>query len=295
MKYGLFLPECTTPEIPVAAFNDATGARDYGETHYSGRYVVKPLASVFIPEQSECVTGIDAYDNINPPLLNTSGRCDRGEHKTCTRSSCECPCHVSRCSSCRKEVRSLCKGCGHDPRPRVSVAICLVSRARGRNGVLMVKHRERGWEFPVGKVEPEELLDVAASRELREETGVEVSPHFFKFVGLFQLTGRGFGHWLNFMFVVDYDSSDAKVAHEVVDEALDGLQWISWDILDRALCAQNHDASALIEGVPGFAVSKTAHMIVNNARRSRDLRDPGYATHCARCLGMIPCNCMRGI
>jgi hypothetical protein len=24
---------------------------------------------------------------------NTSGRCDRGEHAACNRSSCECPCH----------------------------------------------------------------------------------------------------------------------------------------------------------------------------------------------------------
>lgn len=228
--------------------------------------------SFTVPEQSENVTGVDALDNMPmPPMVDGS---------------------PYQCASCGKRVRSLCKACGHDKRPRVSVAVCLVKKP---GLVLMVKHRERGWEFPVGKVEPEELLDVAASRELREETGVEVSPHFFRFVGLFQLRGRSFGHWLNHLYVVDYDSSDVKVAHEIVDEALDGLEWFTWDLLDRALCAQTHDASALLEGVRGFAISRTAHMIVNNARRSRELRDPGYATHCARCLREIPCHCMRGI
>lgn len=38
--------------------------------------------------------------------------------------------------------------------------------------VLLVRHRERGWVPPGGKVEPGETPRVAAVRELQEETGV---------------------------------------------------------------------------------------------------------------------------
>ena len=37
---------------------------------------------------------------------------------------------------------------------------------------VMVLHEERGWEFPGGTSEPEEKFDIAALRELYEETGL---------------------------------------------------------------------------------------------------------------------------
>jgi len=39
---------------------------------------------------------------------------------------------------------------------------------------LMVKHPERGWEFPGGRVEVNETAEEAAIRECREEAGVEI-------------------------------------------------------------------------------------------------------------------------
>lgn len=357
LKWGVFLPECTTPKIPIAVFAYADLARAFGNEHYRGRHEVKevdaeclvamtsaavpvlegdvddgivddllvlndempvgmfptiernPVAvlvdaaraklpttaemiasvgippelvtskpssySTTLPSQAECTNGVDALDNLPAPLLNTSGRCDRGEHATCTRSSCECPCHVSRCSSCRKEVRSLCKGCSNDHRPRTSVAVCFVRN----DSVLMVHHHERGWEFPVGKVEPEELLDVAAARELAEEAGVRVEPHLLRLVGIFQLRGRGFGHWINYMFAFDANVH-AFESCEIIDNNLDEPpQWFTWTVLD------------LLK--PGV-ISKTSHAIINNARLPRADRDPGYQTHCIGCLRQIPCFCMRG-
>ncbi|CEG28287.1 RNA deprotection pyrophosphohydrolase [Bacillus sp. B-jedd] len=40
---------------------------------------------------------------------------------------------------------------------------------------LLTRHRERGLEFPGGKMEQEETLEEAARREVFEETGAEVS------------------------------------------------------------------------------------------------------------------------
>ncbi len=39
---------------------------------------------------------------------------------------------------------------------------------------LMVKHPQRGWEFPGGKVEKNEKLEQAAVRECMEEAGVKI-------------------------------------------------------------------------------------------------------------------------
>ena len=50
-----------------------------------------------------------------------------------------------------------------------SVIICVVSRSTPTK-FLMVKHKERGWEFPGGKIQANEELDAAAIRELYEET-----------------------------------------------------------------------------------------------------------------------------
>ncbi len=60
---------------------------------------------------------------------------------------------------------------------RVHVAVAVIQDARGR--VLLTKrpdHVHQGglWEFPGGKLEPEETLDAALKRELREELGIEM-------------------------------------------------------------------------------------------------------------------------
>ena len=41
--------------------------------------------------------------------------------------------------------------------------------------VLFVKHPTRGWEIPGGHLEPDETPEQALLRELKEETGVELS------------------------------------------------------------------------------------------------------------------------
>ena len=65
------------------------------------------------------------------------------------------------------------------PRPHRDVAVGLVRDARGR--VLIQRRPPEGllgglWEFPGGKVEPEETPAETVRRELREELGIEVRP-----------------------------------------------------------------------------------------------------------------------
>ncbi|MBJ6726000.1 NUDIX hydrolase [Geomesophilobacter sediminis] len=57
--------------------------------------------------------------------------------------------------------------------PRHTVVVgCLVRNEEGK--VLLIRHHQRGWEIPQGRVEEGENLVDAVHREVREETGVEI-------------------------------------------------------------------------------------------------------------------------
>jgi 8-oxo-dGTP pyrophosphatase MutT (NUDIX family) len=52
------------------------------------------------------------------------------------------------------------------------------------NEILLVKHPKRGWEMPGGQVKEGESIRLAAIREVKEETGLEIK--LVRFCGIFQ-------------------------------------------------------------------------------------------------------------
>lgn len=62
--------------------------------------------------------------------------------------------------------------------------------------ILLVKSPWRGWEIPGGQVEAYEAIDKAAIREVKEESGIDVT--ISHFCGTFQNVGKGI---CNMLFV----------------------------------------------------------------------------------------------
>lgn len=58
----------------------------------------------------------------------------------------------------------------------------LVTNGKGK--VLLMRHPDRGWEFPGGQVNISEDLITALKREVKEETGINISVG--KLVGIYQ-------------------------------------------------------------------------------------------------------------
>ncbi|MDX8044798.1 nucleoside triphosphatase YtkD [Gracilibacillus sp. S3-1-1] len=70
-----------------------------------------------------------------------------------------------------------------NPEPKHVWVIC-----RYRNKWLLTKHKNRGLEFPGGKVETNETPKQAAIREVQEETGGEVEG--IQYIGQYFVTGK---------------------------------------------------------------------------------------------------------
>ncbi|SFA77854.1 MULTISPECIES: NUDIX hydrolase [unclassified Bacillus (in: firmicutes)] len=57
------------------------------------------------------------------------------------------------------------------PRHKLAVAILVLN---ANHEILLIKHPRRGWEFPGGFVDQGESIKVAAVREVKEESGLDI-------------------------------------------------------------------------------------------------------------------------
>ena len=71
------------------------------------------------------------------------------------------------------------------PKHIVSAAAIVINN---QNEILLIKGPRRGWEMPGGQVEEGESLKIAAIRETKEESGIDIE--VVKFCGIFQNVER---------------------------------------------------------------------------------------------------------
>jgi 8-oxo-dGTP diphosphatase len=116
-----------------------------------------------------------------------------------------------------------------------------------RDGAILMVQNERiiegktqlTWDLPGGQVEPGEMLGEALRRELREETGLLVTPPFqFLFVQEGERAHQGVRRyvWRSFFFGCSADG-DPVAAAEVLD-----VRWIPRCDLHAALTAPYHES-----------------------------------------------------
>lgn len=125
------------------------------------------------------------------------------------------------------------------PRPAVTVDVVLFTIRGGELAVLMIRRGgppfKGQWALPGGFVEENESLERAASRELKEETGIEQTA--LEQLGAFGDPGRDpRGHTVSVAFYAFLVAPARPVA---ADDAADA-QWVSVSALARQRVAFDH-------------------------------------------------------
>ena len=183
------------------------------------------------------------------------------------------------------------EGSANENRPRVSAVVCLFSEGRTLLGFRKASDGRPavGWQWPGGKVDAGELVEDAACRELREETGIVLEPWELKFVAVVQHT-NAIGSWVLHLFVheMKVEASDSWPARNNEPDKFEGWKWMSWSTLKKH--AVNHEAGNA--ELWSWRMHDVLRHIALNADRPREKRIPGYQTHCFCCLRRIPCACM---
>jgi 8-oxo-dGTP diphosphatase len=113
--------------------------------------------------------------------------------------------------------------------------VLLVGNDRRIDGCL-----QRTWDLPGGRIEPAELVVEALRREVREETGLEVTgqPQFlFVQEGERTLQGRRRHVWRSFFFAVEVLPGEPVPGHEV-----QAVRWLDAAAMERELRAPYHDS-----------------------------------------------------
>jgi 8-oxo-dGTP diphosphatase len=125
-----------------------------------------------------------------------------------------------------------------DSKPAVTTDVAAVAPAGGGHTVLLVRRANEpfagSWALPGGFLEPRELLEHGARRELREETGLEVGE--LEQLGAYDTPGRDPRGWIISVVYIARVAAELPVAG--ADDAADA-RWFGLHELPQL--AFDHD------------------------------------------------------
>jgi bis(5'-nucleosidyl)-tetraphosphatase len=102
---------------------------------------------------------------------------------------------------------------------------------------LVLNYPAGHWDFPKGAVEKGETEEQAAVREIREETGIEVSsfiPGFRRKIEYRYRKGNGLSHKQVVFFIAKSNTDQVRISHEH-----SRYEWLTWEKAQSRLTFAN--------------------------------------------------------
>ena len=115
--------------------------------------------------------------------------------------------------------------------PGVGVGVYIRKDGRVLLGQRKSEHGKGEWCTPGGKLEINETLEDCATREVREEAGLEIRN--LRFIGITNDMWPSNGsHYVTVTYSADWKSGEAKVMEP---DKCEKWEWFSWDNLPKPL------------------------------------------------------------
>lgn len=207
----LFLTDQALPLMSREALAlDTQAAQEIGR--YQGKAVYWLEAPAGMPDDS--FDSLRALLHVDDALFNLAGRAIQLSHMLHTQKFCS---HCGgECRLSEGELAMQCQQCQTQHYPRVSP--CVIVAVRKEEKILLAQHpRHKTGMYTViaGFVEAGETLEQCVAREVKEETGIEVTN--IRYVGS---QPWAFPSNLMMGFLADYQSGDLKPDYTELSDAI---------------------------------------------------------------------------